>query len=66
MNILKSLRASLKLTQQAVADAAHITLRMYQRFEYGERRLSQAEAGTVSKIAKALGTTIEELLKGSD
>jgi transcriptional regulator with XRE-family HTH domain len=63
MNTLKSLRTALNLTQQDVSDAAKITLRMYQRFESGERKLSQAEARTVLKIAAALKSTVEDLLK---
>lgn len=35
-------REELCMTQQAVADAAGITLRQYQRFESGERNMSSA------------------------
>lgn len=39
---LKLRREEMKLSQQQVADAANITLRQYQRFESGERRMSSA------------------------
>ena len=50
------------LTQQAVADAAGISLRRYQSYEYDERDIAQAAAVTVARIAQALGMTVEELL----
>ena len=51
------------LTQQQVADAAGIHLTAYQRLEYGGRELGRASAQTVLGIARALNTTVENLLK---
>ena len=39
---LRHQREGLGMTQQAVADAAKITLRQYQRLESGERSMSSA------------------------
>lgn len=41
-SILKNRREELGLTQQQVADAAHIQPRQYQRLENGERSISGA------------------------
>lgn len=40
--ILLRRRKQLKLTQQQVADSAHIQLRQYQRLESGERSMASA------------------------
>lgn len=40
--ILLTRRKQLKMTQQQVADAAHIQLRQYQRLESGERSMASA------------------------
>ena len=39
---LKSARKAAGMTQQQVADAAHIQVRQYQRLENGERNISGA------------------------
>lgn len=41
-HILKNRRIELGMTQQQVADAAHIQVRQYQRLETGERSMSGA------------------------
>lgn len=41
-DILKNRREELGMTQQQVADAAHIQARQYQRLENGERNISGA------------------------
>lgn len=41
-SILQAQRKKLGLTQQQVADAAHIRLRQYQRLESGERSMAGA------------------------
>lgn len=62
MNKLKELREKRGLTQQAIADAARLNIRIYQRLEYGDRELGRASAQTVLGIARALHTTVEDLL----
>ena len=41
-SILSTRRKQLHMTQQQVADSAHIQLRQYQRFEDGSRSMSSA------------------------
>ena len=58
MNNLRQLRNSEKLTQGAIAESVSISTNYYQMIEYGKK------APTVYialRLAKALGTTVEEL-----
>ena len=52
--ILLETRKELGLTQTQVADKAHITLRQYQKFENGERKLTSSSFHTASKVLQAL------------
>lgn len=47
-------RKELGLTQQEVADLAHVALRQYQRFESGERALSSSSLRIALAICDAL------------
>jgi len=49
-------------TQQEVADLANISLKSYQRIEYGTQRPS---IDTAFLIADALNSTVEELFRQS-
>ena len=62
-NVLKRLRAYAGLSQSGLAKASSVKLRSIQMYEQGVYDLRQAEAGTVLRLAKALDTTVEELLK---
>ncbi len=63
-NILKRLRAYAGMSQSGLAKASSVKLRSIQMYEQGVYDLRQAEAGTVFRLAKALNSTVEELLKG--
>jgi len=52
--ILLTARKKLGLTQQQVADKARITIRHYQMFESGERKLSTSSFNTAGKVLVAL------------
>ena len=52
MNKLAEARKGKGMTQQGLADAAGIPLRVYQRYEYGKR---QPVLGNAKSIADALG-----------
>ena len=41
-SILREKRLTLRMTQQEVADKAKIRLQQYQKFEYGQRKLSNS------------------------
>ena len=52
--ILKKRRKQLGLTLQDVADKAGINIKQYQRFETGERELTDASFMTTVQVLKAL------------
>ncbi len=53
-HIIKNQRKNLGLTQQEVADRAHIQLRQYQRLESGERSIYSASFRVAIAVCKAL------------
>lgn len=62
MSRLKELRKSKNLSQPELAELAGVTLKALQAYEQNYRPLGRASAEDVYRIAKALGTTMEELL----
>ena len=62
MSKLKELRNSKNLKQKELAEQAGVSLKALQAYEQDFRPLGRASAEDVYKIAKALDTTIEELL----
>ena len=52
--VLKKRRRQLGLTQQEVAEKAGINIKQYQRFETGERELTDASFVTTCQVLKAL------------
>ncbi len=58
---LQSLRLTRRLTQQELADRAHMTVSQLQRIEYGERKIENLSLKTAKALAKALGVEVEEL-----
>ena len=61
---LRNARKAKNLTQQQVADLSGIALRHYQRFESGNRILTNASFYIVMNIAAALDVHVDELVKG--
>lgn len=59
---LKIMREKRNVTQQALADAAGISIKTLQDYESGRYNFNGAAASTVKKIAKALGCSMEELI----
>lgn len=62
--ILLDARKKLGLTQQQVADKASITIRHYQMFESGERKVSTASFLTASKVLETLGLDLTAFARG--
>ena len=62
MNRLQELRKEKQITQKELAEQAGVSLKALQAYEQDFRPLGRASALDVYQIAKALGTTIEELL----
>jgi len=62
--ILLEARKKIGMTQQQVADKANITIRHYQMFESGERKLSSASFSTASKVLDALKLDLTTFARG--
>ena len=62
--ILLEARKKLGLTQTQVAEKAYITLRQYQKFEGGERKLSSSSFWMASKILQVLELDVTTFSRG--
>ena len=62
--ILFEARKKLQLTQQQVADKAGITIRHYQLFESGDRKLSSSSFFTASNVLNALELDLTSFARG--
>ena len=60
MHNLKQRREELHLTQQQVADAAKVNIRLYQYYEADEK---EPKVKTAIRIADVLKTTVEQLFR---
>ena len=58
---MKDLRIQYGLTQQELADEAHMTVSQLQRLEYGERKVENLSLKTALALAEALGVEVSEL-----
>ena len=63
--ILREKRVILGLTQQQVADQAHVVLQQYQKFESGERSIMTCSFKLACRIIEALGMDITEFYHGT-
>lgn len=63
-SILRERRIILGLTQQQVADRAHIVLQQYQKFESGERKISTSSFRIACRIIEALEMDITKFYHG--
>jgi transcriptional regulator with XRE-family HTH domain len=63
MSKLKETRKSKGISQKDLAERAGISLKALQAYEQNYRPLERASALDVYQIAKALNTTIEDLLE---
>lgn len=62
VNKLKMYREQAGLSQAQLADASGVNKRMLQYYEQGARDLNKTQAGTLLKLAKALGCHMEDLI----
>jgi len=61
-SILKKRREELGYTQQQIADIASMDIRLYQRYESGERKISRASFRIGVAIADVLKLDVHELV----
>ncbi len=62
-NKLQQKRIAKGFSQSVLSKVSGVPLRTIQHYESGERDISIASARTVSNLAKALDTTVEELIE---
>lgn len=60
-NSVSLLRLVRGLTQQELAERAHMSISQLQRLEYGERKIENLSLKSALALAKALGVEVEEL-----
>lgn len=63
MTNLKRIRRACKITQKELASRAAVNIRMIQHYEQRQKDINAASALTVYRIARTLGSTVEELLE---
>ena len=63
MTNLKRIREASGLSQSKLAEATGVSVRMIQHYEQGVKDINVAAALTVSKLARALDCTVEDLLE---
>ena len=61
MALVQILRLTRGMTQQELADEAHMTVSQLQRLEYGERKVENLSLKTALALAEALGVEVSEL-----
>ena len=59
---LKRQRISKGLTQEGLAELANVNIKSIASYEQNPQKLTSASAGTVYKLADALGCDIEDIL----
>lgn len=60
-NTISDLRLVRGMTQQELADRAHMSVSQLQRLEYGERKVGNLTLKSALSLANALGVRVEEL-----
>lgn len=66
MNKLQEMRNAKGLSQSQLAKASGVSVRTLQNYEIERRQLSKAPAEIVLKLAKALDSTVEELIDNEE
>ena len=60
---LKEIRESKSLSQRQLAEMSDVNVRMIQHYEQGAKDINKAQAGTLYKLAQALGCSMEDLIE---
>lgn len=55
-----------RISQVALSERAQVNLRTLQDYEQGQKSINNARAGTVARLADALGVPIQDLLEPLD
>ncbi len=63
---LKIIRRATGMTQQELSKQSQVDLRSIQMYEQRRNDINKAQAATLYKLAKTLGSTIEDLMENTD
>ena len=63
---LKVIRESHGLSQRELAELSGVKLRSIQMYEQKVNNIDKAQAGTVYKLSRVLGCTVEDLLENPE
>ena len=63
---LQKLRQAADLSQSQLAEAAGVNVRMYQKFEQGDRDISKAQLSTLLRICKALSCKLSDIVTDAE
>ena len=63
---LQKLRQAAGLSQSQLAEAAGVNVRMYQKYEQGDRDISKAQLSTLLRICKALSCKLSDIVTDAE
>lgn len=63
---IKELREAAGLSQEQLATAAGVNVRMYQYYEQGTRDISKAQLSTLLRICKALDCKLSDIVTDAE
>ena len=63
---LKERRQAAGLSQSQLAEAAGVNVRMYQKYEQGDRDISKAQLSTLLRICKALSCKLSDIVTDAE
>ena len=63
---LQKLRQAADLSQSQLAKAAGVNVRMYQKYEQGDRDISKAQLSTLLRICKALSCKLSDIVTDAE
>ena len=63
---LQKLRQAAGLSQSQLAEAAGVNVRMYQKYEQGDRDISKAQLTTLLRICKALSCKLSDIVTDAE
>lgn len=63
---IRALRERAGISQEQLAEAAGVNVRMYQKYEQGDRDISKAQLTTLLRICKALSCKLSDIVTDAE
>lgn len=63
---IRALREKAGISQEQLAEAAGVNVRMYQKYEQGDRDISKAQLSTLLRICKALSCKLSDIVTDAE